>query len=99
MKSTKRSLDELAKQLHVAPIGLSEERLSALTSAGQKMRPVMEFVEFLNNNGFAIVTIGDKVLTDTEMNDLILAFSGVSKEDAEIAANYVINTVNLLQGK
>lgn len=98
----KRSLDELARQLHVPQIGLSEERLSALATAGERMREVAEYIEFMERNKVSLYIdegSGPREMTKEEVHDTLLAFAGVSKADAEIAANYVVNVTRMLQNR
>lgn len=98
-RSTIRSLNSLADQLGMPKIDMPEEKLNALVAANSRIKIIMEFMEYLNNNGVYLSrSDGAHTLSDAEVNETILAHVGVSKEDAEIAAKYVVDVINRLQG-
>lgn len=101
-RNTKRSLDELARQLRVPNINLPEDRLDSLVKAGERIREIMEYVEFMDRHSMSLYIDdgnGPRLMTREEVHGTILDFVGVSKADAETAANYVVNVVRMLQSR
>lgn len=97
-QSTMRSLNSLAAQLGMPEINMTEEKLNMLVAANSRIKVIMEFVEYLNNNGIYLSrSDGAHTLSEAEANETILAHVGVSREDAEIAAKYVVDVINKLQ--
>lgn len=99
-RSPKRSLDVLAKQLHVPPLNMPEERLNALVSAGGRVKEAVGLIEYISKHSISLYIDegnGPRAMTQEEVNDTILSFAGVSKVDADIVSNYIVKTMRILQ--
>lgn len=102
-RSVSASMNDLADRLNMPRINMDEDRLNALSKANRRVTEVSEFVDFLSSNGIHIVKMDGSnaavPLSSGDINDLILAYLGISKEDAETAARYIVEVMDRLQGK
>lgn len=98
-KNPKRSMDSLATQLGIPTIDMTQDQINSLVKAGEKVRYIAEFIEYLNNHKMYLASMsgnGIIPMPESQINEMVLDYVGISRADAEKAADYVVNTIRIL---
>lgn len=102
-RPTSVSMNDLADQLNMPRINMDEDKLNALSKANGRVTEIMGFMDYLSSNGVHMMRMeGPNVanpISSADINNLVLGYVGVSKEDAETAARYIVEVMDRLQGK